>query len=50
MQVKTLLSRTPKDLPKLILPKDLDIFTWEHDQYELVGYDPDPFIKAPIAI
>lgn len=49
-QVKTQLSREPRALPKLLLPPDLDIFEWEYDQYELVGYDPHPFIKAPIAI
>lgn len=49
-QVNTQLSRTHRDLPKLILPKNLDIFNWEYEQYELVGYDPHPFIKAPIAI
>lgn len=49
-QVKTQLSREPKALPKLVLPENLDIFTWEYQQYQLVGYDPHPFIKAPIAV
>ena len=49
-QVRTQLSRFPKQLPTLILPDNVDVFTWTHDQYELVGYDPAPFIKAPIAV
>lgn len=49
-QVNTQLSRTPKELPKLRLPDDVDVFNWQYDQYEIIGYDPDPFIKAPIAV
>lgn len=49
-QVNLQLSRKVKTLPKLILPDNLDIFKWEYDQFELIGYDPDPFIKAPIAV
>ena len=50
-QVELQLSRTPKDLPKMIInPKVKSIFDFKVDDFELVGYDPDPAIKAPIAV
>jgi thymidylate synthase len=50
-QVKEQLSRVPKKLPKMILnPNKKDIFSFEYDDFELIDYNPDPGIKAPIAI
>jgi thymidylate synthase len=49
-QVNLQLSRDPYKLPILKLPDDVNIFDWEYDQYELIGYEHHPFIKAPIAV
>jgi thymidylate synthase len=50
-QVNLQLSRTPHDLPKLAIhrqPKSL--FDYEYEDFEVVGYECDPAIKAPVAI
>lgn len=50
-QVKEQLSRQPKKLPIMkINPKIKDIFDYKYEDFELFDYDPDPLIKAPIAI
>jgi thymidylate synthase len=50
-QVKEQLSRTPKTLPKLKLnPAVKDIFAFKFEDFEIVDYNPDPMIKAPIAV
>ena len=50
-QAKLQLSRESRPLPRLVLDpavKNLDDFVYEHIQ--LVGYDPHPGIKAPVAV
>ena len=50
-QVKTQLSRETKKLPKLVIKrKPVSIYDYEIKDFELVGYEPHPAIKAPIAI
>jgi thymidylate synthase len=50
-QVKEQLSRTPRNLPKMeINPNITDIFNFHYDDFNLVGYDPYPLIKAPVAV
>lgn len=50
-QVKEQLSRTPRALPKMkINPEVKDIFSFKYEDFELVGYDPYPAIKAPISV
>lgn len=50
-QVNLQLSRTPKALPQLRLKRDVrSIFDFTYDDFEFVGYDPDPIIKAAVAV
>ena len=50
-QVNLQLSRTPKALPWLkINPAIKSIFDFEYSDFELIGYEADPAIKAPVAV
>lgn len=50
-QVKLQLSRTPKPLPTMKINPDVkDIFSFKYEDFTLENYNPDPGIKAPIAI
>jgi len=50
-QVKLQLSRTPKPLPELHIKRDVpSIFDFTYEDFEVVNYDPDPVIKAPVAV
>ncbi len=45
------LARQPRALPEMRLnPGVADIFGFDIDDFELVGYDPHPGIKAPVAV
>jgi thymidylate synthase len=50
-QVDLQLSRTPKELPTMkINPEVKNIFDFKFEDFTIEGYNPDPGIKAPIAI
>lgn len=50
-QVATQLARAPKALPQLkILRKPDSIFDYKYEDFELVGYESHPAIKAPVAV
>lgn len=50
-QVNLQLSREPKPLPKMKLnPAVKDIFSFQYEDFTLLGYDPHPAIKAPVAV
>jgi len=50
-QVDLQLSRAPKPLPKMVInPNVTSIFDFTIDDFTLEDYNPDPAIKAPIAV
>lgn len=50
-QIQTQLSREVRPLPMLKLNPDINsVFDFEVEDLELLGYDPHPMIKAPVAV
>ena len=51
-QVNLQLSREPRNLPTITIPDEgwKSLFDWKYTDYVIDGYDPHPFIKAPVAI
>ncbi len=50
-QVNLQLSRTPLALPSLVIKRRPDsIFDYEYEDFEVVGYECHPAIKAPVAV
>lgn len=50
-QVKLQLSRNPRHLPTIkINPKIKNIFDFQYEDFELIGYNPYPHIKGKISI
>ncbi len=50
-QARTQLQRQPRVLPQMRLnPAVQDLFAFRFEDFELIGYDPHPHIKAPVAV
>ncbi|MDZ7906505.1 MAG: thymidylate synthase [Cypionkella sp.] len=50
-QVALQLSRAPKALPQLVINRRVDdLFAFKFDDFTFDGYDPDPAIRAPVAV
>jgi thymidylate synthase len=50
-QVEEQLSRTPRPLPAMQIDPNVEsLFDFAYGDFELLGYDPHPAIKAPIAV
>ncbi len=49
-QAKLQLTREPKPLPKLVLSKVASIFDYKYEDFQVVGYDPWPAIKAEVSV
>ena len=50
-QVATQLARSPKPLPRLRICRDVgSIFDFRYEDFAFDGYDPDPAIRAPVAV
>ena len=49
--VREQLTREPRSLPKLLIKrKPASIFEYRFEDFEIVGYDPHPPIKFPVAV
>ena len=49
-QVKEQLSREPREYPQLKLHKAKDMFSYDFEDFEIIGYDPHPTIKAQVSV
>src|SRR5262245_7549534 len=50
-QVAEQLSRAPRPSPRLAIKrKPPSLFEYRYEDFEVVGYDPHPHIKAPVAV
>lgn len=50
-QAKEQLTRSPKSLPVMMInPEVTSIFYFKYEDFQLTGYDPEPHIKAPVAV
>ena len=49
-QVREQLSRTPRPYPRLEIRPRESLEDYEYEDFTLIGYDPHPSIKAPVAV
>jgi thymidylate synthase len=50
-QVREQLARAPRPLPRLVIKRrPPSLFEYGYEDFEVLGYDPHPHIRAPVAI
>ncbi len=50
-QARAQLARAPRSLPHMQLnPNRTSLFEFDYDDFKLLGYDPHPALKAPVAV
>lgn len=50
-QVQTQLARSPKPLPRIRIARQVSsLFDFKYEDFEVLDYDPDPAISAPVAV
>lgn len=49
-QAKLQLTREPHPLPQMIINKAASIFDYKYEDFNLVGYNPHPHIKAEVSV
>jgi thymidylate synthase len=50
-QVREQLAREPRPLPRLVIKRrPPSLFEYRYKDFEVLGYDPHPHIKAPVAV
>ena len=50
-QAKLQLTRTPRPLPRMLINPDVkSIFDFQYEDFQLIGYDPHPHIKAEVSV
>jgi thymidylate synthase len=49
-QARLQLTRSPRPLPRMLIAAGKALDAFDLDDFELVGYEPHPSIKAPIAV
>lgn len=50
-QVALQLTRNPKPLPQLAIQRAVpSVFDFKFEDFQITGYDPDPAIRAPVAV
>ena len=50
-QARLQLSRAPRPLPRMIINSEVkSVFDFKYEDFQLVGYDPHPAIKAEVAV